>query len=272
MCLFRTFVVIGLVSSLVIVSGFTTVSHTTKLQPNTIRTFPLLVSSRNTEPPVNGNTNGASGENSNKAKPTARQHFFTFIPRKAIQIYSDYASRLWRETNTDARKRIANDKVTQSVKNIQHVFRGEEYCDLSNVSKKKRQDLLDACDSILSESEKAVSKENGTKQAAAVATSLEPPKGASPGAPKKKGRSVLFGATMGAGAACWVFSGNYIFTGLFTLMTILGQLEYYRMVMNTGVYPARRVSVIGAASMFLTVRVSSASYCTGVILLPRLTS
>ena len=71
-------------------------------------------------------------------------------------------------------------------------------------------------------------------------------------APKKKQRSILFGALMGLAVACWVFSGNYVFTGLFCLMTILGQLEYYRMIMNTGVYPARRISVIGASSMFLT--------------------
>jgi CDP-diglyceride synthetase len=56
---------------------------------------------------------------------------------------------------------------------------------------------------------------------------------------------------MGLAVTCWVFSGNYIFTGLFTLVTALGQLEYYRMVMNTGVFPARRISVIGACSMFL---------------------
>jgi hypothetical protein len=77
--------------------------------------------------------------------------------------------------------------------------------------------------------------------------------------PPKKQRSVLFGAAMGAVVACWVFSGNYIFTGLFCLMTILGQLEYYRMVMNTGVFPARRISVIGATSMFVTVRTKSQS-------------
>ncbi len=70
---------------------------------------------------------------------------------------------------------------------------------------------------------------------------------------KKKGRSVLFGATMGLAVAAWVYSGNYIFTGLFTLMTALGQLEYYRMVMNTGIYPARRISVLGACAMFVTV-------------------
>jgi hypothetical protein len=70
---------------------------------------------------------------------------------------------------------------------------------------------------------------------------------------KKKQRSILFGAIMGAVVAAWVFSGNYIFTGVFCLMTILGQLEYYRMVMSTGVFPARRISVIGATSMFITV-------------------
>ena len=76
---------------------------------------------------------------------------------------------------------------------------------------------------------------------------------------KKKGgggggnsRSVLFGTTMGLVVAGWVYSGNYVFTALFTLMTALGQLEYYRMVMNTGIYPARKISVVGACAMFVT--------------------
>lgn len=65
-------------------------------------------------------------------------------------------------------------------------------------------------------------------------------------------RSVLLGATMGLVVAGWVYSGNYIFTAIFTLMTALGQLEYYRMVMTAGIYPARRISVAGACAMFLT--------------------
>ena len=69
---------------------------------------------------------------------------------------------------------------------------------------------------------------------------------------KKKGRSVLFGATMGLAVAGWVYSGNIAFTTLFTLMTALGQLEYYRMVMNAGIYPARRISVLGACATFVT--------------------
>ena len=69
---------------------------------------------------------------------------------------------------------------------------------------------------------------------------------------KKKGRSVLFGATMGLVVAGWVYSGNIAFTALFTLMTALGQLEYYRMVMNANIYPARRISVLGACATFVT--------------------
>jgi hypothetical protein len=69
---------------------------------------------------------------------------------------------------------------------------------------------------------------------------------------EKKGRSVLFGASMGLVVAAWVYSGNYLFTSLFTLMTALGQLEYYRTVMAAGIYPARRISVVGACAMFVT--------------------
>ena len=81
-----------------------------------------------------------------------------------------------------------------------------------------------------------------------------PPTPAEPPAPKKgkKGRSKLFGLIMGVAVAGWVYSGNYLFTAIFTLMTALGQLEYYRMVMQTGIYPARRISVLGACAMFVT--------------------
>jgi hypothetical protein len=96
--------------------------------------------------------------------------------------------------------------------------------------------------------------ELSSMQVALVSDSVASSKDANATSAKKKPRSVLFGAIMGAVVACWVFSGNYIFTGIFCLMTILGQLEYYRMVMNTGVFPARRISVLGATSMFVTVR------------------
>ena len=210
-----------------------------------------------------------NGDIKDEEKPkirVPRQHFFTAMPRKAIQIYSDYASRLWIETSPVARRRIASDRIAQSIRQVQHVFRGEEYCDYSHVSAKDRQNLLDACDSILADNERAMRAadteeiEKAKAKDIAVATRGDDATAKAkataedaPAATKKQGRSLLFGATMGGVVAAWVFSGNYIFTGVFMALTILGQLEYYRMVMNTGVYPARLISIIGSASMFLTV-------------------
>ena len=205
---------------------------------------------------ANGSAANTSSSSPAATKTKGRQHFFTYIPRTAIRIYSDYASRLWRETSSDARKKVASDRVTQSIKQVQHIFRGEEYGDFSKVSPTDRQNLLDACDSILADNEKAALAAAGTAETKSTAVEIPTTDAAAP-KKKKGGRSILFGATMGAAVAGWVFSGNYVFTGLFTLMTILGQLEYYRMVMNTGVYPARRISIVGAASMFLTVRLYS---------------
>lgn len=177
------------------------------------------------------------------------------LPKLAVRIYMNYFSQLWTDTNTDARKRIAKDKAAAAIRRVQHLVEGEEYVDLSldgeaEIARKK---LLDASQDLLhamhwdeeeeSENDPGLS---GKTPVTNEAKDVDPAK-------KKGGRSVLFGAVMGAAVACWVFSGDYIFTGIFTLMTILGQLEYYRMVMNTGIYPARRISVLGACSMFLTV-------------------
>ena len=288
---------------------------------------------------------------------------------KAYGIYTTYLQRLWKETSTTQRQRIARDRATRAVRRVQHLMRGEEYGpDLSSEANKggidgkedpvhaykmerARSRMLDACDDVLDamgnggsdpaaaspskssdekidpgesqylhmleeedgaahpeivgeelankvdpgeseylrkldEEAKASQKDDdalvqvgvetippltspgsktftvefpvdiatpsdiddASKQVAKVDTSKAAQK-ADGGKPR---RSILFGAAMGALVACWVFSGNYLFTGLFTLMTILGQLEYYRMVMNTGVYPARRISVVGACNMFVT--------------------
>ena len=291
---------------------------------------------------------------------------------KAYGIYTTYLQRLWKETSTTQRQRIARDRATRAVRRVQHLMRGEEYGpDLSSEANKgggsdgkedpvhaykmerARNRMLDACDDVLDamgnggsdsaatspskssgekidpgesqylhmldeedgaahpkivggeelankvdpgeseylrkldEEAKASQKDDdalvqvgvetippltspgsktftvefpveiatpsndeASKQVAKVDTSKAALKKKADGG--KPRRSILFGAAMGALVACWVFSGNYVFTGLFTLMTILGQLEYYRMVMNTGVYPARRISVVGACSMFVT--------------------
>lgn len=188
--------------------------------------------------------------------------------KKVYRIYTGYAKRLWRETDPSERSKIANDKVAQTARDMHHVLTSEhETISSSNSSNgdKKRLEasaqLLKACEHLLSTLEETSETSTPTETSAAV-TNVEKPK-SPPAKKEKKPRSILFGALMGAVVACWVFSGNYIFTGLFCLITILGQLEYYRMVMNTGVFAARRISVIGATSMFVTV-------CS--ILFPRIVS
>ena len=235
---------------------------------------------------TNTNTDTASSTGiSKKRKPTGFSFWYK-IPKKAYRLYTGYAKQLWKDTDTSARSKIANDKVAQTVRDMQHVLSNEyatniddqqaddedtissssssssSSSDGSKKSEEAKERLLQACDDML-----IILDENNndkSESTAVVAVATEDPDAdtakqlaAVPTKKKvaKKQRSVLFGAVMGALVAGWVFSGNYIFTGLFCLITILGQLEYYRMIMNTGVFPARRISVVGATSMFVTVRI-----------------
>jgi phosphatidate cytidylyltransferase len=209
---------------------------------------------------------------------------------KLLHIYTDYAGRLWDETSMEARERmtasrlaVANKKSQEQLlvlqrtrnhdgdsttittttnstnTNTSSLVRGDGGVDDSGLNGDVNDDdsLRKNAATVVATVATSVPVTATTTTAAAataVATAPLPP----PAAPavavlvKKPRRSIAFGAAMGLVVTSWVFSGNYIFTLLFTLMTILGQLEYYRMVMSTGVYPARRISVVGACSMFLT--------------------
>ena len=183
------------------------------------------------------------------------------IPQKICQTYVEYAKRLWKETDPIEREKVASQDAIHSIKKVKHLMEGEEYVDLSDVRNGETVDdtiarevarakLLEACDLVLATIDDTIHEEEEKAVAVVESSSTTTSTDLKP---KKKSRSVFFGAAMGAIVACWVFSGNFLFTGLFTAMTILGQLEYYRMVMKTGVYPARRISVLGACSMFVTV-------------------
>lgn len=166
-------------------------------------------------------------------------------------MYTQYASRLWSETSPEARRIIANNRVANTVRQVQHMIQSEENMDHSDIPVAERSELIGACDSVLKAMEQTTTTNVAHEPVVSQEGKKEEDKVAVAARPKRTRRSIGFGALMGVAVACWVFSGNYIFTGLFTLMTVLGQLEYYRMVINTGVYPARRISVIGACSMFL---------------------
>lgn len=180
-----------------------------------------------------------------------RQNRKRSLPGKVIRVYTDYASRLWKETNPEARRIVATKQVAAALRQVQHMMQNVE--NNMYIPAADRLQLVDACDKVLQAVAANASLAETTNLAVsqtgvpfhAESTAVRTPK------PKRARRSIGFGAFMGLAVAGWVFSGNYIFTGLFTLMTVLAQLEYYRMVMNTGVYPARRISVVGACSMFL---------------------
>jgi hypothetical protein len=241
-----------------------------------------------------------------------RSKFYTFytLPRTAYRIYTSYFQKLWTATNTSARKKIANDKVRATVREVHDLLLNtDEYGSIRNgvleddATREAKEELLAACNKMLAALTHYYKEDTATVNgkddimhkdctsmkampdatfqgettveailnssaatASSTQTSLEVKPTSDVVTPQKKHRSILFGAIMGAVVACWVFSGNYIFTGIFCLMTILGQLEYYRMIMNTGVFPARRISVIGATSMFLTVRphAHSSIFCLSI--------
>jgi hypothetical protein len=259
---------------LLVVDAFSPVSSST----SRVRCHPHVFSpSVTTNPPLlcrydyslksSDNGNGSSAATTTEEK--SKFKIFYRLPKTAYRIYKNYAKRLWSETSVDARTRLANEKVKGAIRNTQHILRSNEYADFTEASSQARERLLESCDALLDSMPPAAGKGGSSAMTAApvngeqqqtqkAATTdnaaVELQEGPSKGATKKKPRrSILFGVFMGAAVACWVFSGNYLFTGIFCLMTILGQLEYYRMVMNTGVYPARRISIIGACAMFLTV-------------------
>jgi len=291
--------------------------------------------------------NHSNNNNNHQSKPN--------IAQRLVDIYINYISKLWKETDVEHRSKIANQKALHAIRNVQHLLMegsaGNEYVtdDILNLNArdtetmddmeqraKARLDLLNACDVMLkavkyddndkendkenddaattATTAKAVQKDtdaNGetltvhttlekdiidaaaaststttttssqqvedinsypnqiiatTTEESAVAvaiststssasTSTSASDVAKPNKnvkKKKSSRSILFGASMGAIVTAWVFSGNFLFMALFTLMTALGQLEYYRMVMRIGIYPARKISVLGACAMFIT--------------------
>ena len=246
---------------------------------------------------MNNNNNSNSNNRVGEKKRTSTGFSFWYkLPKKAYRVYTGYAKQLWKDTDTSARSRIANDKVAQTIRDMQHVLNNEYYYAATNTTtntssgdsesegngdtdnkglvpnatedeqitnEKAKEQLLEACNTMLTVLDDQEDKSKAviltTPEAEAEKASSKVTKNKT----KKKPRSVLFGALMGLTVAGWVFSGDYIFTGLFCLVTILGQLEYYRMIMNTGVFPARRISVVGATSMFVTVR--TAVYTTRLV-------
>ncbi|GKY94770.1 hypothetical protein MPSEU_000442200 [Mayamaea pseudoterrestris] len=184
----------------------------------------------------------------------------TGLVGQAAQIYSRYLSRLWKETNIEARTQSSQKKIATSIRQLNQLLTNQEKkLNLSSTTAADAaKDAILIARKVQGACQDYLDYESLTQLQADVLVPLTAPAPASIPLPvkAKTRRSIGFGALMGLAVAGMVFSGNYVFTGIFTLMAVLGQLEYYRMVMNTGVLPARRISILGSASMFITALVA----------------
>jgi len=173
--------------------------------------------------------------------------------------------KLFSETDPKERKKLNGVPSIRAIKRVQDLIENDEFdfeksqaSDDSEQYRKAKKSLLEGCHLMLEYLQDHPDENDvidvDKPELVARLEDIAPIASdqSTPVKKKKKQRSIMFGAAMGGVVAAWVFSGNYIFTGLFAAMTVLGQLEYYRMVMNAGIYPARRISVLGAAAMFVT--------------------
>ena len=64
------------------------------------------------------------------------------------------------------------------------------------------------------------------------------------------GMRLLTGWLLGISCTAWIFSGNFGHALGLYLLAIVAQLEYYRSVIATGVYPARRIGIVTTTAMY----------------------
>ena len=182
------------------------------------------------------------------------------MPFRLVQKYYLYLVRLWTETSKDSRVDLARSKgkILRDVRRLESILHngGKKDSRLSDMEEVERQFLLESLRKFeTSATESAGVEKMRTKDADNENTIDNNYKDSAPAVrtltrllnikmnPAKPRRSILFGVLMGLAVTGWVFSGDYLFTALFSGLCILGQLEYYRGVMQTGVSPARKISV-----------------------------
>jgi len=175
------------------------------------------------------------------------------LPVRIFLKYKYYLLRLWTETSYDRRVALSTSEALVLREAGRLVNKLEKGGANERWDEGERRTLLESLRTFLKrnggdESDKAVPrKEEKEKQATVDFLNIKLKMN-----PAKPRRSILFGVLMGIVVAGWVFSGDYLFTGFFGSLVILGQLEYYRGVIQTGVYPARKISVVGSLAMFAT--------------------
>jgi hypothetical protein len=161
----------------------------------------------------------------NGSPPKARKKFDQNRSHlyRLVHIYTDYVKRLWVDTNPENRKRIANDKAATLIRQVQKIVKEDDYIEFSDVSDEAREQLVTAFDTWLKAVSKSTSAPADTAEAitsldnsaiSALDTSvvagevtagdIESKSAVAKSEPKKKQRSVMFGAAIGLAVAGWV--------------------------------------------------------------------
>jgi len=68
---------------------------------------------------------------------------------------------------------------------------------------------------------------------------------------RKLWRRVFTGCSLGALVSMWIFSGTYAFLGVFAIMAVIAQNEYYFMAKQNGCYPTWKLGTLGSLAMYV---------------------
>ncbi|CBJ25849.1 Phosphatidate cytidylyltransferase [Ectocarpus siliculosus] len=173
-------------------------------------------------------------------------------PFKAVLLYLDYVRWLWDVTDKERLDReqpqgVVSEKVKTVISGIEELSRDAGISLTESSIRPQFEALVSSSDAL--KKELASAKINPAQSATASggsASSPAPPKGILSTLTKR----VRTGVLMAAVATVWIFSGNWVFSVGFALQALLAQLEYYRMAMQKGVKPARRISAVATVLLY----------------------
>ncbi|CAM9324268.1 unnamed protein product [Ectocarpus sp. 4 AP-2014] len=173
-------------------------------------------------------------------------------PFKAVLLYLDYVRWLWDVTDKERLDReqpqgVVSEKVKTVISGIEELRRDAGVSLTESSIRPQFEALVSSSDALKKElaSFKIKPAQSATASGGS-ASSPAPPKGILSTLTKR----VRTGVLMAAVATVWIFSGNWVFSVGFALQALLAQLEYYRMAMQKGVKPARRISAVATVLLY----------------------
>ncbi|CAB1096652.1 unnamed protein product [Ectocarpus sp. CCAP 1310/34] len=173
-------------------------------------------------------------------------------PFRAVLLYLDYVRWLWDVTDKARLDReqpqgVVSEKVKTVISGIEELRRDAGVSLTESSIRPQFEALVSSSDALKKELASAqIMPVQSATASGGSASSPAPPKGILSTLTKR----VRTGVLMAAVATVWIFSGNWFFSVGFALQALLAQLEYYRMAMQKGVKPARRISAVATVLLY----------------------